>query len=320
MLSGYLISGSILRLLAANVWSWPSYLLHRVLRLWIVLIPALFLGIFWDDIGLHLTNPGAVLLYTGRANNHTVTGDIHGSYNVASWFGTLFFLHGSLTSTFGSSGQLWSLANEFWYYILFPLTCLAVSRRTTVTKRAMYATLFLAVMFLISREIKLLFPVWLMGSVLAKLRLRMMRGSIRLLATMIWVPSLVAAEAMQGSGWYLSADYFFGFATTAYLWILLSAFRHEAGKGVTSKMFRTLARFSYTLYAVHAPPMLVAAGLTVGLLRWTPDLPHLMYGAAIGAGLTLYAFCVAVVTEFQTDRVRHWIEEKVPWTAPHPRS
>ena len=53
VLSGYLISGSVFRTLDRNNWSWQTYLVHRLLRLWIVLIPGLLLCALWDAIGIH---------------------------------------------------------------------------------------------------------------------------------------------------------------------------------------------------------------------------------------------------------------------------
>src|SRR5580658_7990721 len=53
VLSGYLISGSILRAFRRNEWTWKQYLTHRLVRLWIVLLPALVLGACWDHLGLY---------------------------------------------------------------------------------------------------------------------------------------------------------------------------------------------------------------------------------------------------------------------------
>jgi peptidoglycan/LPS O-acetylase OafA/YrhL len=319
VLSGYLISGSIFRQLDAGLWSWPSYLLHRIARLWVVLIPTLLAGIVWDYFGLHLRRPGAVLLYGGLSGDHAVNTDIHLSYNAASWFGTLFFLHGSWTSAFGSSGQLWSLANEFWYYLIFPLGLFALLRTSSTGKRICSAALCIAAMCFISRDILILFPVWLMGTALAKLPRRVLPGRMRLVATLCWLPCIVGSTALSRIGYPVLSDFVFGVVTMGYLWVLLSAFQHTAKKSAATHAWRTLARFSYTLYAVHVSPLLLVGGLTLGLVRWNTDVPHLALGFVIFCGIMLYAFGMATVTEFRTDDVRHWIEKKLPWTAPRTR-
>ena len=48
VLSGYLISGSIFRSLEQGRWSWKDYLIHRLVRLWLVLLPASVLCAAWD--------------------------------------------------------------------------------------------------------------------------------------------------------------------------------------------------------------------------------------------------------------------------------
>ena len=53
VLSGFFISSSIFRMYQQNRWSWKDYLAQRLVRLWIVLIPALVLTTIWDWSGIH---------------------------------------------------------------------------------------------------------------------------------------------------------------------------------------------------------------------------------------------------------------------------
>ena len=71
------------------------------------------------------------------------------------------------------------------------------------------------------------------------------------------------------------------------------------------------ARFSYTLYLVHVPFLVLLTALIAGETRWQPDAHHLLYG--LGALLLAigYAYAVARLTEFRTDTVRGWVEKKV---------
>ena len=54
-LSGFLVGGKALRDILAGRFSWRCYLLRRLTRLWIVIIPALLLTLLLDDAGLSLT-------------------------------------------------------------------------------------------------------------------------------------------------------------------------------------------------------------------------------------------------------------------------
>jgi peptidoglycan/LPS O-acetylase OafA/YrhL len=53
VLSGYLVGGSVLRDMRAGTWNWSSYLIKRLVRLWVVLVPAVLLGVLIDSIGFH---------------------------------------------------------------------------------------------------------------------------------------------------------------------------------------------------------------------------------------------------------------------------
>src|SRR6202012_2884676 len=99
VLSGYLISGSVFRMTQRGEWSWKLYLTHRLVRLLIVLVPALVLGAMLDSTGLRLHLAPA--LYTGQTGTHML-GDIAQSLHVPVFFGNLFFLQTILVSTFGS--------------------------------------------------------------------------------------------------------------------------------------------------------------------------------------------------------------------------
>ncbi|NUA26017.1 hypothetical protein FCJ59_04220 [Cupriavidus basilensis] len=86
-------------------------------RLWIVLLPALLLGLFWDSAGIHLAwGP----LYQGTEGNAAQQIDISHNLGVAGLVCNAAFLQTLACQTYGSNGPLWSLANEFWYYLWFP--------------------------------------------------------------------------------------------------------------------------------------------------------------------------------------------------------
>lgn len=311
VLSGYLISGSIFRMLDTDQWSWKRYLTHRVVRLWVVLIPVLLVCIPWDWVGLHLHNPGAILLYGGQVKNHIVNEAVGPRFRPAPWFGTLFFLHGTFTTAFGSDGALWSLANEFWYYILFPCVWLTFARRTPAAQRVLYVALIALICAFLQRDILKLFPVWLLGTWMAKLPAPDFNRHIRLLATIAWLPTIIVALALDRKGYSLLSDYAFGLVTMGFLWVLLSARMAARKESLRVRSSRLLARFSYTLYAAHTPPMLLAAALLVGANRWNLDLQHVAIATGLAVALLLYGLALASVTEFRTDSVRKWVEQRL---------
>jgi len=133
ILSGYFIGGTVLRSLERDQWEWVGYLLRRIVRLWTVLVPALLLCLFWDRLGIHLGHAPA--LYGGHVPNNIVLYDTASRLAPHIFFGNLFFLQTILTPFLGTNGALWSLANEFWYYILFPLGMVVLWRTSQLAHR-----------------------------------------------------------------------------------------------------------------------------------------------------------------------------------------
>lgn len=301
VLSGYLIGGSVFRSLGQ--WSWRKYLTHRLVRLWVVLIPGLLLCALWDNVGLHFhLDP---MLHSGSAGNHIVP-DIRQMLTTHIFFGNLFFLQTILVPTFGTDAPLWSLANEFWYYLLFPLGLVALRRQFKLPTRATSAVLFLAIARFLPKEILLLFPVWLAGTALALLPPPHVGNRARVVASLLYVPlPFVFAKAHLASG---LSDYLFGAATFLFLWVLLSATGRATENSASTKISRSLARSSYSLYVVHLPFVVLLTALLSGGARWVPDTRHVFKGLAILAATLLYAHLAASLTEFHTDSVRRWVE------------
>ena len=85
-------------------------MLHRFLRLEIVLFPALLVGLLWDAAGIHLLHASA--LYSGGW--HLL---VRGDPIDLSWrtlLGNAAFVQDILVPTFGTNAALWSLSYEFW--------------------------------------------------------------------------------------------------------------------------------------------------------------------------------------------------------------
>jgi peptidoglycan/LPS O-acetylase OafA/YrhL len=307
VLSGYLISASVFRLIDRGQWSWITYLIHRLMRLWVVLIPGLLLCALWDTIGLHFHLAPA--LYGGAMYNH-MTPDVAQVRTLKIFFQNVFFLQGITAPNFGSDGALWSLANEFWYYILFPLGLLVVYRPrksgVTVPARILSAIAFLVIAWLLPIPVMHGFGIWLAGTLLCLMPRLKLHPSARYLAAAIYIPIFFTlAKTTRLTGF--QNENLLAVFTFLLLWVLISAtepVRHSPAERLT----RELARFSYTLYVVHMPILILLAALTAGETRWIPTLPHILSSLAILAFTLLYAYAVAHLTEFRTDTWRRRLE------------
>ena len=318
VLSGYLISGTVLRAIRRSQWSWPRYLIHRLVRLWLVLIPALILGFAWDTLGLHLNR--APMLYAGAGGNH-LTAPVAPALTAATFFGNLAFLQTIVVPPLGSNGALWSLANEWWYYILFPLVACVIARvfRKPLIILAYMAGL-VAIAVLIGKAILLLFPVWLLGTLLYLVPkpTGKIGGSTLGCAGILYAAAFFGFAVLAHRGGHLGvihvsdviADTFLGIVTFAFLWLLLSR-SDKARHTRPVRLARETARFSYTLYVTHTPLLIFAASLLVRDSRWTPTVPHLLPALVVLAVAIAYAWLVASRTEFKTDIVRGSVENQI---------
>ena len=125
VLSGYFYIGtSVLESVGKQEWSWRTYLVTRITRLQLVLLPALVLGALWDRIGMKIPQ-AAALYYQGLYKFYSPSVALRSTFPV--FLGNFFYLQSIVSPIFGSNGPLWSLSYEFWYYIVFPALILATA-------------------------------------------------------------------------------------------------------------------------------------------------------------------------------------------------
>ncbi|THF74902.1 acyltransferase family protein [Cohnella fermenti] len=293
VISGYLITSSILRSIQTNGWSWFHYLSSRLIRLWIVLLPALLLTYVWDSLSMAFFR---------------TDGFFAGSLDWGTFWGNLFFLQQIQADNFGRNIPLWSLSYEFWYYMLFPCLIQIVFANTR-WKKAIYLVLTAAIGYFVGMTILAYFAIWLLGSLLAvvplvkvrsrRIRLLLLAGSVLILAAALLIGKL--SDPYHQLGRLESFPLYFGvglaFAVLLYFILIFYNVHERVTPLRRDKGFsRWLARISYSLYLTHWPVLLFCT-YGFGYQTWQPDLLHLGYGAALAGGLILYAWLVASVTE-----------------------
>ena len=178
---------------------------------------------------------------------------------------------------FGTDGALWSLANEFWYYLLFPLGLITCRRGRRWRERAVCGGLFLVTAAFVRGNILASFPIWLAGVALLRLKAPAFPGrtgrTVRVAATLVYFPLLIGLSRFNALP-PLASDYLLTALTLLYLWLLLSDRTRFRAEALEVRGSREMARFSYTLYATHTPVLVLAASLALGDTRWYPSEPH----------------------------------------------
>jgi peptidoglycan/LPS O-acetylase OafA/YrhL len=320
VLSGFLISSTVIRSQVLGNWSWRIYAINRATRLYVVLVPGLLLGFLWDRLGSWLF--AAKEIYTHPLSDLGSAVPLK-SLTLGTLLGNFLFLQTILCQTFGSNGPLWSLSNEFWYYVLFPIALGAglawVKRRLRVaiplTCLAVFIGIFLGLGIMTG------FLIWLAGCGLVFLYSRVqVRSSYVALGMLCFFSvlaggTLAAARLLQWNP--VLSDLEVGFVFTLFLFALLQFEVRDYSSGY-SKLAHRFAGFSYSLYILHFPFLLFFRSWLVPPQRWQPTAIHLSWAAAVGAGSLLFAWLVSLVTEAKTDVARKWLTRQLDHPArPH---
>jgi peptidoglycan/LPS O-acetylase OafA/YrhL len=317
VLSGFLICSAILKRRASGTWSWRDYAIDRSSRLYVVLIPGLFFGLLFDQVGSSLFASSG--LYTQPLMSF---GSVIPQSQITAgiFLGNLFFVQTILCRTFGSNGPLWSLANEFWYYVLFPLGLFAgLAWAKHSPRRAISLTIlaFLVAAF-VGSGVLLGFIIWLAGSILvlaySKIRLEARTSLILYLLISSLALSVCLLAARTGKAVVLGTDLSVGFAFTLFLFGILQMDVRPPHPYYASTA-HAFAEFSYTLYVLHFPFLLFLRAWIAPSQRWQPDGVHLLYGAVIGAIVISFAWMVSLFTENKTRVARNWLRNAIPGLA-----
>ena len=271
-----------------------------------MLIPVLVVGFLLDYFGSNVLFPTSPF-YDGTSK--AIYWNVNERLGLTNFLASLFFLQTIACEALGSNGPLWSLANEFWYYTLFPLAVVAGFSSRPTTERLVSAALFVVICAFVGWPILSLFPVWLMGVVIALLP----RPDI----PSIGVTVLIACVGLGNIGlatWArlhpsLTSDVVLGVSFSALVWCVLMA------RGEPNRLYKWIshmvANMSYTLYLMHLPTLtFLAAALSANQVD-----------TAVAAALSLVATFVGALAmylmfERKTPKIRAYVMKRIsPRTA-----
>lgn len=308
VISGYWITATILRRTQAGAWTWRNYLTDRMSRLYIVLIPALIIGVILDGTGRFLLDLPRYSDFDFMTNENI---DIAASLTPQAFLGNLVFLQNIYVPTFGSNGPLWSLTNEFWYYIWFPAILLAFRGKFSALTAFAVVTMILFTQSNVTEG----FLIWLLGSLVYVVTdrigagLRNIRAPLRFIAVgaafLIFIASLLATRIWPGT-WLIDGLVVGG----GFSVLLATVIALDVG---LPKILHPLsvygARASFSLYLVHFPVLMFAASVIFAGQVFAPGPEAL--AAAIGLTLAMVAlgWFFSLLTEKHTPAVRKRLTE-----------
>jgi peptidoglycan/LPS O-acetylase OafA/YrhL len=233
-----------------------AYLLKRFVRLWTVLIPALLLIALADSVGWGVFHGGPVY--------GPVDAEVGGSgLGVRVFVCNALFLQDAFCYQYGSDNALWSLYNEFWYYIIWPFLIIAFFTRRHIFVRCMAlcvsASLLIGLTMVQFSGASLgpYMAIWLLGVVAATRTSPLVRLG-RNQSVLLLLIFMIAFRLAVPTAWMDRTPYAWFVADLALSLLLTNALLcARLDPSLPTPPFplihQRLANFSFSLYCVHTP-------------------------------------------------------------------
>jgi peptidoglycan/LPS O-acetylase OafA/YrhL len=303
VISGWLVGGSLLDKIGQRD-VLVVYAIDRVTRLWTVLIPTFVLTLLFA-------------LYVGTVSSNGISYSSANEYSAASFLGNLVGLQRIALPDFGGNFALWSLTNETWYYLLFPLLLLLFGARARTTRAVCLATVVLLAAW-IPAGIMLYFSIWLLGVAFSRIRIdcgKLGRAGLLVLLTLVAVYFRLTGDNDNFTVDTFVPDLVFSVVFA----IFLSSMQFKAA--TNSRWFRPMSRFgkcfadfSFSLYVMHVPLIFLLQhwSASFGLKQLSPSTPlHLVIYLGMLAFLVLASYVSYLLFESQTYRIRRRVKQLV---------
>lgn len=304
IISGWLVGGSML-----DKWQQPHALAHyavdRVTRLWTVLIPVFVLTLL-------------LALSEGKLVGTGIDYSSNNEFSALTFAGNLAGLQLIIVPNFGGNFALWSLSNETWYYLLFPL--LILMWRTPRQSVRTLCALALTLMALTLPPILLLyFSIWLLGAAASRVRINCGKITRAVLVVVTAIASI--GFRLKGLTDDVSLAAFLPDLTLSLLFAALLCSLQQSAPPASPVVLRIgaggrfLAEFSFTLYVIHVPLIHLfqsALNELYGLQALSPHNPlHLAAYLGMLGTMIAGAWLFYLLFEARTPQVRKWAKRKL---------
>jgi peptidoglycan/LPS O-acetylase OafA/YrhL len=312
LISGWLVGGSLLNKVdrasaspgttADDASPWLAYAIDRLTRLWTVLVPALCLMLLVGVV-TETVDPARVDVSTAN------------EYSATAFIGNLVGLQTVVVENFGGNYALWSLANETWYYIQFPLLLIMFTSRSRI-RQAVAAALLLVLGAALPLPITLYCALWLLGAAFSRVRIDCGNGVRAVLIAVAAACSIYFRLRGRNNDLNLESfvqDLVYSLPLLALLASMQAPLTMRSPlTRIVARIAHTLSEFSFTLYVTHIPviKLLRYAGLqTFGRDRLAPNAP-LDYAAYAGMLVILLgaAWLSYLLFESHTFRMRRAVK------------
>jgi peptidoglycan/LPS O-acetylase OafA/YrhL len=216
------------------------------------------------------------------------------SADLSTFLANMFFMQTITSPVFGLNGPLWSLANEFWYYMLFPLLVIAIGlvESRKVLFRAIAFIIVIIIVWHLPQDILYGFMIWIMGVVVYLLqskikqlipstgRIFLITGIFLFALSLAYSKSTALIQSIP-----IEPDFAVGFSFA----FLCLALTYQTFPNVRWPRFANfslhISEVSYSLYLSHFPIVILIASTIYQSRKLVPD--RLVLSQYIGWGLLL---------------------------------
>lgn len=255
LISGWLVGGSLLGKIGKPQ-ALQAYAIDRLSRLWTVLIPTFALMLLFGVLA-------------GQLIPDTIDYSRSNSYSLLSFAGNLVGLQTVTMEQFGGNFPLWSLANETWYYVMFPLL-LVLMTGSGPARRALAMLSLVAIAIALPYAMTLYFLIWLLGAIFSRVRVDC-SNAVRWLMLGVF-GAMAVYYRLTGYNDDMSAASFVQDLSYSLVFLLFLCSMHVKADPTSPPLARLragatfFAEFSFTLYVFHIP--LIRLMQHVGLKVW----------------------------------------------------
>jgi peptidoglycan/LPS O-acetylase OafA/YrhL len=221
-----------------------NFLLRRFFRIYPVIVGALLLTLVCDWASRHYF-PNSVKL---------------GDNSLGAFLVNLFSVQGLLGPTYGSNMPLWTLSIEVQFYLLYPLLLIAMARLGNMTTLLALAVLNIASYFLFQTRGLLLFSSfyvsWYLGALVAEAdATHLYAGRLRSAGIRAGVYAIGLAGLGVGCLVFFRSNFLaFQIWALAFAVFLIAVLkRPHSIPGFLARLFRWLGTFSFSIYIIHLP-------------------------------------------------------------------
>lgn len=279
VLSGFMIAASMYRNISNNDFKHfdiKVFCKDRIIRLYPPLLFALALTVLLFFIA-SLLDLRALTSFSNGAELYLVREKLE--LDLDSIIASLFFMQNFYAElpTPSMNSPLWSLSHEFWFYVLAALSLLSYYQRAFI----MPLMLLLCIAVFSDEKVMFIsgFCIWLSGALLAllyfneKLSNKIIKSGLMVAIVLVFFMYCFFVINRDSHFFLYGGKFIFGILFTLFLGVLLSIKQHHKNYFLKFKpmlFFKNAAKYSYTLYLIHAPILLFALALFHDAILFKP--------------------------------------------------